>query len=218
MGGTPREQGEKIGEFSSYEAAQKAVTSLIEAEIPAKDIQIIGRGLRSVESVTGKLGYAAAARSGVLNGILFGLLFSAIFIIGSPEAGLQVFAGVMLMGIAMGMLMSLITYWLMRRRRSYTSITQIIADHYDVHVLPASLRRAREVQGAHTTVTATPAVDPSTLPPPLYGERILPGETVPSTPVDEPATAPVEPATPTGAPEPPRYGERVDPPEGESAR
>ena len=147
LGGMPREQGEKVAEFPSYEAAQKAVTRLIDADIPAKDIQIIGRGLRSVETVTGRLGYATAARSGAINGILFGLLFSAIFVLGSPEAGIQVFAGVMLVGIALGMLMSLITYTLMRRRRSYTSVTQLIADHYDVHVLPGSIHRARVCHG-----------------------------------------------------------------------
>lgn len=211
MGGMPREQGEKVAEFTSYEAAQKAVTGLIEAEVPAKDIQIIGRGLRSVETVTGRLGYAAAARSGAVNGILFGLLFSAIFVLGSPEAGIQVFAGVMLVGIALGMLLSLITYSFLRRRRSYTSITQLVADHYDVHVLAASIRRAREVTGARAASKPAPAVDPSTLPPPQYGERIAAGEAAGAR-TDGPApVAPAAASAPAPADEPPRYGERVAP-------
>lgn len=211
MGGMPREQGEKVAEFTSYEAAQKAVTGLIEAEVPAKDIQIIGRGLRSVETVTGRLGYAAAARSGAVNGILFGLLFSAIFVLGSPEAGIQVFAGVMLVGIALGMLLSLITYSFLRRRRSYTSITQLVADHYDVHVLAASIRKAREVTGSRAASKPAPAVDPSTLPPPQYGERLSAGEAAaPRTDGPAPA-APTGTSTPAPADEPPRYGERVVP-------
>lgn len=220
MGGMPREQGEKVAEFASYEAAQAAVTSLIEAEVPAKDIQIIGRGLRSIETVTGRLGYATAARSGVLNGILFGLLFSAVFVLGSPEAGIQVFAGVMLVGIALGMLMSLLTYSFMRRRRSYTSVTSVVADHYDVHVLPASLRRAREVTGVRPATAAPAPVDPSTLPPPRYGERIVPGETPAAPPAPSPARAssPVTPAPIADPDEPPRYGERVDPPADDGGR
>ena len=37
------------------------------------------------ERVTGRLGYATAARSGAINGVLLGLLFSAILVIGSPS-------------------------------------------------------------------------------------------------------------------------------------
>lgn len=177
MGGTPQEHGEKIAEYSSYEGAQKVVSRLISAEIPAKDIAIVGRGLRSVETVTGRLGYAAAARTGAINGILLGLLFSAIFVLGTPNAAIQLFVGVMLVGIAIGMLMSIITYTLLRRRRDYTSITQLIADHYEVTVLPRSLARAREIIGTAVLASAPAPVEPDRpvsipLPPPQYGERI----------------------------------------------
>ena len=174
IGGTPKEHGETIAEFPSYDAAQKAVSSLIAAEIPAKDIAIVGRGLRSVETVTGRLGYAAAARSGAINGILLGLLFSAIFVLGTPNAAIQLFVGVMLVGIAIGMLMSLITYSVLRRRRDYTSITQLIADHYDVTVLPRSLGRSREILRVPVAQAAAPVVEPGPVAPPLYGERIAP--------------------------------------------
>jgi ABC-type branched-subunit amino acid transport system permease subunit len=128
-----------------------------------------------VETVTGRLGYAAAARSGAINGILLGLLFSAIFVLGTPNAAIQLFIGVMLVGIAIGMLMSIITYTVLRRRRDYTSITQLIADHYDVTVLPRSLARAREIVGVPVISLpppTPPAVDPAA--PPQYGERIDP--------------------------------------------
>lgn len=187
MGGTPQQHGETIAEYPSYEGAQKAVSKLIEAEIPAKDIAIVGRGLRSVETITGRLGYAAAARTGAINGILLGLLFSAIFVLGNPSAVIQLFLGVMLVGIAIGMLMSIISYSILRRRRDYTSVTQVIADHYEVTVLPRSLQKARAAAGRG----AAPVTD---LPAPVAGTAVIP------------PTAPhVSPA------EPPRYGERVDP-------
>lgn len=190
MGGTPQEHGETIAEYSSYEGAQKAVSSLIAADIPAKDIAIVGRGLRSVETVTGRLGYAAAARQGAINGILLGLLFSAIFVLGTPNAAIQLFVGVMLVGIAIGMLMSIITYSVLRRRRDYTSITQLIADHYEVTVVPRSLARARQIIGvpASAPVTPAPVIDPDV--PPQYGERIEPSSP-PSVAADGgPAAAP----------------------------
>lgn len=186
IGGAPKEHGETIAAYPSYDAAQKAVSSLIAAEVPAKDIAIVGRSLRSVETVTGRLGYAAAARSGAINGILLGLLFSAIFVLGTPNAAIQLFVGVMLVGIAIGMLMSLITYSVLRRRRDYTSITQLIADHYEVTVLPRSLARARDVLRLPAAAPApTVAPDPSI--PPQYGERI------------DPVPVPT-PAEPTGGP------------------
>lgn len=212
MGGTPREHGETIADFGTYEGAQQAVSKLIEAEIPAKDIAIVGRGLRSVETVTGRLGYAAAARSGAINGILLGLLFSAIFVLGTPNAALQVFVGVMLVGIALGMLMSLISYMLIRRRRDYTSMTQVLADDYEVTVLPRSLAKARGVLGAPAAPTPGPAPTPTPTPaadePPRYGERIDPA---PQPPSGDAAPGPAvpgdaEPSAGPAAPEPPRPG------------
>ena len=87
LGGIPQEHGEKIADFATYPAAQKAVSQLVEADIPARDIAIVGHGLRSVETVTGRLGYAAAARSGAVNGILLGLLFLCHLRLGYAERG-----------------------------------------------------------------------------------------------------------------------------------
>ncbi|MFT4214989.1 MAG: hypothetical protein QM622_09475 [Microbacterium sp.] len=188
-GGIPQEHGETVAEYSTYEGAQKAVSELMAGDVPARDIAIVGRGLRSIETVTGKLGYAAAARSGAINGILLGLLFSAIFVLGTESAGIQLFVGVMFVGIAFGMLMSIVSYAIVRRRRDYASVTQVIADHYEVTVLPSSLRAARSILGpspVRQPATASPEETPAAygeripLPPPQYGERIDPGASVPS--------------------------------------
>lgn len=198
IGGTPQEHGEKIADYTSYQGAQQAVSELVKADIPARDIAIVGHGLRSVETVTGRLGYAAAARTGAINGILLGLLFSAIFVLGTPNAAIQLFVGVMLVGIAIGMLLSLVTSALLRRRRDYTSVTQVIADHYEVTVLPRSIHRAREIVGhTVTTVAAPPAVDWSA--PPQYGERIDPAPEPPATP-PAPSTGAATGSTPDASP------------------
>ncbi|MCM3696253.1 general stress protein [Microbacterium oleivorans] len=211
MGGAPKEHGATVAEYTSYEAAQKSVSTLIGSDVPAQDIAIVGRGLRSVERVTGRLGYATAARSGAINGVLLGLLFAAIFVLGSPGAALQLFVGVMLVGIALGMLMSIISYSILRRRRDFTSVTQVIADHYDVTVLPRSFGRAKELLGAGAAPTAPQAPREDLSAPPRYGERVDPAAPAPASGERvDPAPAPVqgERVDPVA---PPRYGERVDP-------
>lgn len=197
IGGTPQEHGEKIADYPAYPAAQQAVSKLIAGDIPARDIAIVGHGLRSVETITGRLGYAAAARSGAINGILLGLLFSAIFVLGTPDAAIQLFVGVMFVGIAIGMLMSLVTYALLRRRRDFTSVTQVIADRYEVTVLPRSIHRAREIVGRVVVPASPPPVDLSA--PPQYGERIDPAPT----PAAPPAPGPAQPGEANPSPQPP---------------
>lgn len=185
------EVGETVASFSTYEQAQKTVSALIAGEVPARDIAIVGQGLRSIERVTGRLGYATAARSGAINGLFLGLLFSFIFVLGMPTVQISVFLGVLLVGVAIGMLLSLVTYAIVRRRRDFASVMQVVADHYEVCVLPTSLARARGVLGP-ATVVAKPveeqpvAVDDA---PPRYGERVPPTDSSPATDGEPPAPA-----------------------------
>lgn len=211
FGGRPApgrdEVGETVSSFPTYEAAQKAVSSLIAGEVPARDIAIVGSGLRSIERVTGRLGYATAARSGALNGLMLGLLFAFIVVLGMPTVEISAFIGVLLVGMALGMLLSLGTYSIVRRRRDFLSVMQVAADHYDVCVASTSLNKAREVlgTGAARTVVARPPVVSTDRP--QYGERVTPGSSAPG--------APPRPPAPTAAhvdDAPPRYGERIVPP------
>lgn len=194
----PDELGQTVASFPTYERAQKAVSTLIAADVPARDIAIVGQGLRSVEKVTGRLGYAAAARSGAINGLLLGLLFSAILVIGSPSVPIQAFVGVLFVGIAIGMLLSIITYSFVRRRRDFASVTQVVADRYEVTVSATSVQRARQVlgpQGAEHPPAASAAAPraPEAHHPPKYGERVHEGE--PDAPdSDENPADPADPA------------------------
>ncbi|HWT32795.1 MAG TPA: general stress protein [Microbacterium sp.] len=206
------EVGETVASFPVYEGAQKAVSTLISSGVPAREIAIVGSGLRSVERVTGRLGYATAARQGAMNGLLLGLIFSAIFVLGNSTV--SAFVGVMFIGIALGMLMSIVAYALMRRRRDYASVTQVMADHYDVTVMPNSINRARQVLGAGLVPPVPmsggepPVVPPAGPPaqePPRFGERIAPPAEPPS---------PAEPESPTEPGSDSRHDDEPRPPQG----
>lgn len=182
--------GAVVGTYSDYDVAQKAVSKLISAEIAARDIVVVGVGVRSVERVTGKLGYGTAARSGAINGVLLGLLIAAFSTFGAENVPIQLILGLILCGVALGMIMSLVTYLIVRRRRDFASVTSIMADTYEVRVLDSSIHRAREIMGAAARPAAPAAPRPQSTEPPRYGERI--SQTPAST-------------------EPPRYGERIAP-------
>lgn len=193
--------GEVVASTRDYESAQKTVSKLIAGEVPARDIAIVGQSVRTVERVTGKLGYAAAARSGAINGVLIGLFLSAILVLGNPEVPIQLFVGFVFIGVALGMLLSLVTYAIVRRRRDFASVTQFAADHYEVTVMAASLSKARQALGAAHTPPVRPAVNLDE--PPRYGERIPPAAPAPEpTPAPEPQPQPQPQPAPAPAPEP----------------
>jgi hypothetical protein len=99
------------------------------------------------------------------------------------------------------MLLSLITYAIVRRRRDFASVTQFAADHYEVTVQPGSLAKARQVLGAQRVAPVRPPVNLDE--PPKYGERIPPGPPQPSPePAPEPEADPAPAPQPAPAPEP----------------
>lgn len=167
------ELGEIVLSAPEYSAAQKAVSKLIAGDVPAKEITIVGVGVRTVEKVTGRLGLGSAARSGIINGVLIGLFIGAIMVLTSPEAPIQLFAGFLFIGVAIGMFMSFISYLIVRRKRDYASVMQLSADTYEVRVLASSFAKAREVLGGGRSPVARTPVNLDE--PPRYGERIVPG-------------------------------------------
>ncbi|WP_372967442.1 general stress protein [Microbacterium sp.] len=209
-----RDEGEIVASTRDYEGAQKTVSKLIAEDVPARDIAIVGQSVRTVERITGRLGYAAAARSGAVNGVLIGLFLSAILVIGNPEVPIQLFVGFVFIGVALGMLLSLVTYAIVRRRRDFASITQFAADHYEVRVQASSLAKARLALGAATPAPVRAPVNLDE--PPRYGERITPGAQPAPTPPAPTPPAPEEPAAgsspvPAAEPTPPLGGPDAPP-------
>lgn len=184
--------GETVASFPEYEAAQKAASQLIEADIPPRDIAIVGNGLRSVERITGRLGYLTAARGGLINGLMLGIGACAIQAIVNPEIPGAVYFATLFICMTIGMGLSFMSYFIMRRRRAFASVMAVVADHYDITVKVTSIHKARQVMNDIRGVRprAPKVIDNS---PPQYGER-LPGYGQPAssqateTPTPEQAT------------------------------
>ncbi|MGF3053568.1 general stress protein [Microbacterium sp. YY-03] len=165
--------GETVASFPEYEAAQKAASQLIEADIPPRDIAIVGNGLRSVERITGRLGYLTAARGGLINGLMLGIGAWAIQAIVNPEIPGAVYFATLFICMTIGMALSFMSYFIMRRRRAFASVMAVVADHYDVTVKMTSIHKARQIMNEARGMRprAPKFIDNS---PPKYGER-LPG-------------------------------------------
>lgn len=195
------EVGETVATYTKYEGAQKAVSTLIAKDVPARDIAIVGQALRTVEKVTGKLGWARAAWQGALNGIMIGLLFAAFAVIWSPDLAMPMIGGILLIGVGFGMAFRLLSYSIVRRRRDYASIMAVSADRYEVTVMSAHVAEARRLLG--TTQPRTQVIQPPTDEPPKYGIRLSdqqaarPAETPDAA---EGSATPETPETPTDRP------------------
>jgi hypothetical protein len=120
---------------SSYADAVAAVDALAEAHFPVEHVAIVGRGVRTVESVTGRYGFARAVASGAFGGAVIGLFFGLLFDWWgalTPEVG---WGWLALYGLAYGAFAGLVVSLLLQRAgrwRDFSSVRTIEADHYDV--------------------------------------------------------------------------------------
>jgi hypothetical protein len=127
-----------VATFHSYEDAERAVDRLSDHGFPVERATIVGRGLRYVERVTGRLTYGKAALTGALTGALAGALIAWLFFVFdwfSPivASGWLVVDGLWF-GAIVGALFGVLAHALTGGRRDFTSISRMEADEYDVQV------------------------------------------------------------------------------------
>jgi hypothetical protein len=131
----PPPDGRPLLTVTSYDDAVAAVDALADAHFPVQHVAIVGRGVRTVEAVTGPFGparaVASAAFAGGLMGVFFGLLFDWWGAL-TPEVGWGELA---LYGLVYGALAGFVVSLLFQRaglRRDFSSVRTLDADHYDV--------------------------------------------------------------------------------------
>jgi heat induced stress protein YflT len=170
-------KGETVASFETYPEAQAAVDKLAKAAFPVKELAIVGTDLTSVERITGTLSWSRAAGAGALSGAWFGTFIGLLFFIFAPTgASLGILASAVLIGAGFGMIFSVVSYSVNRRRRDFTSVNQVLATRYAIIAEPAHVERARSVLGVDAAAPAPwrpPASTPAAGPPsrPMsYGE------------------------------------------------
>jgi hypothetical protein len=121
--------------FNSYEDAVRAVDALADAHFPVQHVTIVGRGVRTVEDVTGRFGpiraIVSAASLGALIGLFFGLLFDWWGAV-TPEVD---WGWLALLGLAYGAIAGVVVAALMQAaggRRDFSSVRTLDADHYEL--------------------------------------------------------------------------------------
>ncbi len=136
MRGVPHPARRTIASFPTYAEAQRAVDYLSDQNFSVERIAIVAEGLRFVEQVTGRLGWARAALNGALIGAVPGVLFGFLFGLFSwidplVSAFLLAFYG-LLFGAIIGAIIGLIVYAFSGGERDFTSVSGIQAEQYNV--------------------------------------------------------------------------------------
>lgn len=202
-------KGDVIGSYETYPEAQKAVDELARADFPVNQVSIVGSDLKTVERVTGKLTWGRVALAGAASGAWLGVFFGILLTLFSASISLGLIIAAVLIGAGFGMLFGLASYAINRRRRDYTSMTQVLAGRYDVVVDPQLGNRARNLieKGGQAT-TARQHGEQATHPVP------------PAARGNEAASDAAEQRPATAAPREgrPRYGEYSDEPQYDEAQ
>jgi hypothetical protein len=161
-------KGETVASYETYQEAQTAVDRLAKAEFPVKELSIVGHDLTSVERITGTLSWGRAAGAGALSGAWFGTFLGLLLFIFSPSGtSLGILGAAILIGAGFGMIFSVVSYSINRRRRDFTSVMQVLATRYAVIAEPAHVIRARQVLGvADAAAPPSPEAAPVVTPPP----------------------------------------------------
>lgn len=133
-----------VASYESYEEAQRAVDRLSDASFPVENIEIVGRDLRIVERVTGRLTTGRATLAGAGTGAWWGLfigLLVGLFTTGPEWLGLVL--GGLAIGAVWGAVFGFVAQWSTRGQRDFSSLRNLAAGHYDLMVAAANADSAR---------------------------------------------------------------------------
>jgi len=145
-------RGHSLGEFRTHAEASDLVNRLVQGDLAANKISIVGHDLVLVERVRSRLGYGRVAGSGALTGFWLGVIFALII-----GAGVQVgaddtityapqeFMAVVLMAAGGGMLFSILRFVASKNRRGFLSSQMPVASRYEVIVPEQDAVQARKV-------------------------------------------------------------------------
>jgi uncharacterized membrane protein len=138
--------GEVVANYPTYSEAQQAIDRLADASFPVQHSEIVGRDLRLVERVTGRMTDGRAAVAGAATGAWFGLfigLLVGLFTFGPAWLGLIL--GGLMIGSLWGALFGFLVHRMGSGQHDFASLRSLAASRYDVMVADAYADRARQL-------------------------------------------------------------------------
>lgn len=199
--------GVVVASFETYDQAQAAVAKVSSSDAELAGLAIIGNDLKLVERILGRLTWGKVAMRGAMRGLGFGAFLGLMLLLFVPEAVTSIII-FPLLGLAFGILLSVVQQSLVRRKRDFASTQQVLAARYDVVAPQASAGRAMHIIGQREGA-AQPAAQAPAAPAEPTDEQLrdapppAPGTRAPSAPADEQLRDVPPPAPGTSAPSAP---------------
>lgn len=145
--GDAGQPGTVVATYDSYVEAEQAIDRLSDAKFPVENTEIVGRDLRLVEQITGRMTLGRATLLGLGGGAWFGLLIGVLIGIftTTTSAWAAVIAWGLVIGALWGAIIGFVAQAAVRGRRDFSSESQIVAAHYDVTAPQAYVSRAHDL-------------------------------------------------------------------------
>lgn len=156
--GLPR--GELVSTHTTRAAAQEQLEKLVQGDVPPTAVTIVGKDLRVVERVRGRMSYPQVALSAGLRGLLFGSLIGLFMYLIAPQGGAQQILFSALLGVGLWMILGVIAFAMRKDSNGFASTQQVVPAAYDVVVAFEHAGRARGVLNAGTGQAVPAAVQP----------------------------------------------------------
>ncbi|MDO9377525.1 MAG: hypothetical protein Q7T56_01650 [Nocardioidaceae bacterium] len=135
-----------IASFDTYPEAERAVDHLSDAGFAVEGITVVGRGVKTVEVVTGRMGKGRAALSGAASGAWLGLFLGLLLGLFAPGVvWLSVLLTSMVIGAFWGAALGFVAQWATRGRRDFSSARTLTASRYDVMAPSAKAPEATQL-------------------------------------------------------------------------
>ncbi len=138
--------GWPVGQYATYEEAQRAVDYLADNDFPVQEVTIVGVDLMLVERVIARLTWVRVLGTGAASGAWFGLFVGVLLSLFSPPgAHLAPILVGLVAGVAFGAVFAAVGYASTRGRRDFSSTSQLVAGRYDVLCQPRQAEQARDM-------------------------------------------------------------------------
>jgi hypothetical protein len=139
-----------IATYPHYVIAERAVDYLSDQGFAVERTAIVGKDLRSVEQVEGRMSAGRAALVGLGEGSLIGMLFALLFgvFFNGPDFGGLLLYGVVTGGLFGTLFGALAHVTVSDGKRDFVSNTSVVADRYEVQVDDSVADDAERLLGA----------------------------------------------------------------------